>query len=240
MVLPSGAALVRSFVFNVLRLSDPDDLDEAVHAMQPGPAARHFLDATARDPGLEPPRRPNPCRSQRGVTGGPRDQHPRSGRLFHGWSGACSGPDLGRGSSRGPGSGRCDCSPTRGRARATRIPPTDGLRLHVLLAGSGREVSVTTVTTSPSGTRRCVMPRYQPDSAFPCLRPGGRTQPAHVRWRRTSKETRGPAHGAGLRHLCGRPTFQRRRRPDPAAPLAGGQPLRASRDPSRFDRGGCG
>lgn len=39
MVLPSGAALVRSFVFNVLRLSDPDDLDEAVHAMQPGPAA---------------------------------------------------------------------------------------------------------------------------------------------------------------------------------------------------------
>jgi len=36
MVLPSGAALVRSFVFNVLRLSDPDDLDEAVHAVQPG------------------------------------------------------------------------------------------------------------------------------------------------------------------------------------------------------------
>lgn len=39
MVLPSGAALVRSFVFNVLRLSDPDDLDEAVHAVQPGGAA---------------------------------------------------------------------------------------------------------------------------------------------------------------------------------------------------------
>ena len=31
---------------------------------------------------------------------------------------------------------------------------------------------MTTVMTSPSGTRRCVMPRYQPDSAFPCLRPG--------------------------------------------------------------------